>query len=92
MKHSALADDRRRVVDGMSDRVTKLRYGMLEDEEDEACATCRIVEAGSGKIVGLLYVWEDGARQPLWFDGVKPHVAFVVLSEPRRKLEQDLHD
>ena len=54
---------------------------MLEDEEDEARATDRIVDAQSGEIVGLVYEWRDGVKQPLWFDGQKLDVVFVVLAE-----------
>ena len=47
--------------------------------EDEACATDRIVEVETGEIVGLIYVWEDGTKQPLWFNGEKPSVVFVSI-------------
>ena len=43
---------------------------MLESDEDEARATKRIIDPGTGETVGLLYVWEDGCAQPLWFKGV----------------------
>lgn len=52
---------------------------MLEDEEDEASATDRIVEVRSGETVGLIYTWEDGAQQPLWFDGEKSDVIILDL-------------
>ena len=42
---------------------------MLDSDEDEARATKRIIDAGTGETVGLLYVWEDGCEQPLWFNG-----------------------
>ena len=54
---------------------------MLEDDGDEARATDRIVDAQSGEIVGLVYEWHDGVKQPLWFDGQKLDVVFVVLAE-----------
>ncbi|WP_165587009.1 hypothetical protein [Pseudaestuariivita atlantica] len=43
---------------------------MFESDEDEAKATKRIIDAGTGELVGLLYVWEDGYEQPLWINGV----------------------
>ena len=42
---------------------------MPDSVEDEARATKRIIDAGTGETVGLLYVWEDGCEQPLWFNG-----------------------
>ena len=56
-----------------------LEIGMLENEEDEARATDRIVEVGSGATVGIVYAWEDGAKQPLWFDGEKSDVVILGL-------------
>ena len=47
---------------------------MMDQEEDEGRATDRIVEVGTGETVGLLYVWEDGSKQPLWFDGARQDV------------------
>lgn len=58
-----------------------LGIGMLENEEDEARAIDRIVEVGSGATVGLIYVWEDGEEQPLWFDGEKSDVIVLKLQE-----------
>ena len=55
---------------------------MREDEEDEARATDRIVEVGSGETVGLMYTWDDGSKQPLWFDGEKPDVVVIGLPKP----------
>ena len=54
---------------------------MLDDEENEAHATSRIIEVKTGEIVGLLYVWEDGTKQPFWFDGERLNVAMVDLSK-----------
>lgn len=54
---------------------------MLEDEEDEACATDCIVDVGTGEAVGLLYTWEDGTKQPYWFDGEKSDVVVTCLSK-----------
>ena len=55
---------------------------MLEDEENEAQATERLVDTGSGETVGFLYSWEDGVKQPLWFDGEKPNVIVVEIGNP----------
>ena len=54
---------------------------MFENEEDEARATDRSVEIGTGETVGLLYEWQDGSKQPLWFRGAKPDVIIVGLSK-----------
>jgi len=54
---------------------------MLENDEDEAQATRRIVDKETGKTVGLLYVWEDGYEQPLWLDGARKNVAFSELTD-----------
>lgn len=53
---------------------------MQDDEDNEARVTDRLVELGSGETVGLLYAWEDGVKQPLWFDGERSDV--VVVSFP----------
>lgn len=55
---------------------------MQDDDEIEARATDRIVDAASGETVGLLYVWDDGVKQPLWFDGVKSDVILMGLKDP----------
>ena len=55
---------------------------MLEDEENEARATERLVDTSSGKTVGFLYSWEDGVKQPLWIDGEKPDVIVVEMMKP----------
>lgn len=52
---------------------------MLENDEDEARATRRIIDKETGKTVGLLYVWEDGCEQPLWLDGARKDVALCEL-------------
>jgi len=54
---------------------------MLENDEDEAQATKRIVDKETGKTVGLLYVWEDGYEQPLWLNGARKNVAFSELTD-----------
>lgn len=53
---------------------------MSENDEDEARATDRIVEVGTGDTVGFLYEWQDGSKQPLWFEGAKANVVVVALS------------
>ena len=55
---------------------------MLDDEDNEARATDRIVEIGSGETVGLLYAWEDGVKQPLWFDGERSDVVVIGFLQP----------
>jgi hypothetical protein len=55
---------------------------MLDDEDNEARATDRIVEVGSGETVGFLYAWEDGVKQPLWFDGERSDVVVIGLLNP----------
>lgn len=55
---------------------------MLEDEGNEARATERLVDTGSGETVGFLYSWEDGVKQPLWFDGEKLDVIVVEMRKP----------
>lgn len=55
---------------------------MLDDEDNEARATDRIVEVGSGETVGLLYAWEDGVKQPLWFNGERSGVVVIELVTP----------
>ncbi len=57
---------------------------MLKDEEDEACATDRIVEVDSGETVGLVYEWEDGTQQPFWFDGAKLDVVAIGICKLAR--------
>ncbi|MEM9232335.1 MAG: hypothetical protein AAGB10_22330 [Pseudomonadota bacterium] len=52
---------------------------MSENEEDEARATDRIVEVETGETVGFVYEWQDGTKQPLWFDGEKPNVVLIDL-------------
>lgn len=52
---------------------------MSKNDEDEARATDRIVDVGTGETVGLVYEWQDGSKQPLWFDGVKPNTVVVCL-------------
>ena len=54
---------------------------MSENEEDEARATGRIVEVETGETVGFLYEWQDGSKQPFWFEGAKPDVVVVGLSK-----------
>lgn len=54
---------------------------MLESDEDEARATKRIIDAGTGETVGLLYVWEDGCEQPLWLNGVCENTDLRELDE-----------
>lgn len=54
---------------------------MIDQDEDEGRATDRIVELETGETVGLVYVWEDGCKQPLWFNGVKSDVVLVGLSK-----------
>lgn len=54
---------------------------MLECNEDEAQATRRIIDVGTGETVGLLYVWEDGYEQPMWFNGVCENTALRELDE-----------
>ena len=61
--------------------LSDLRTDMPEDEENEAIATYRIIEAESGETVGLLYEWEDGVKQPLWFDGEKFDVVTVEIRD-----------
>ena len=56
---------------------------MMDQEEDEGRATDRIVEVGTGETVGLLYVWEDGSKQPLWFNGARQDVVAVSLCRSR---------
>ena len=51
---------------------------MSENEEDEARAIDRIVEVGTGEVVGLLYEWQDGSKQPLWFECAKSDVVIVA--------------
>lgn len=58
---------------------------MLESEDDEATATERIVDRKTGETVGLIYAWEDGVRQPLWFEGAKEEVVTVRLIEPNKR-------
>jgi len=48
-------------------------------EDDEANVTDRIIDLETGEIVGLLYQWRDGAKQPLWFDGVRKDVRYSNL-------------
>ena len=60
----------------------KLGSGMLENEEDEAIATHRIVMVGTCQTVGVLYEWQDGSKQPLWFNGSKSEVVLIGLSAP----------
>ena len=60
---------------------------MPENVEDEARATDRIVEVGSGATVGLIYVWEDGVKQPLWFDGERSDVIILGLCETLKTSE-----
>ena len=55
---------------------------MLEDEENEARATESLVDTCSGETVGFLYSWEDGVKQPLWFDGEKLDVIVVEMRKP----------
>ena len=54
---------------------------MLDSDEDEARATKRIIDAGTGETVGLLYIWEDGCEQPLWFNGVCENAELRQLEE-----------
>ena len=54
---------------------------MLECNEDEAQATRRIIDVGTGETVGLLYVWEDGYEQPMWFNGVCQNTALKELED-----------
>lgn len=58
---------------------------MLESEDEEATATERIVDRKTGETVGLIYAWEDGVRQPLWFEGAKEEVVTVRLIEPKQR-------
>ena len=58
---------------------------MLESEDEEATATERIVDRKTGETVGLIYAWEDGVRQPLWFGGAKEEVVTVRLIEPKQR-------
>ena len=58
---------------------------MLESEDDEATATERIVDRKTGETVGLIYAWEDGVRQPHWFEGAKEEVVTVRLIEPKQR-------
>lgn len=53
----------------------------LDFEESEACATERLVEVASGETVGLLYTWDDGVKQPYWFDGERSDVIAINLLE-----------
>ena len=73
-----------RKVGKVPERVLILESGMQDDEENEARVTDRIIEVGSGKTVGLVYAWEDGVKQPLWFDGKKANVVVVVLPDQER--------
>ena len=54
---------------------------MQENDEDEARATRRIVDAETGETVGFLYVWEDGYEQPLWLNGVCENTDLRGLDE-----------
>lgn len=63
----------------ISEHVSILGNGMQDDDDNEASATNRIVEVGSGETVGLLYVWEDGVKQPLWFDGKRQDVVVIGI-------------
>ena len=54
---------------------------MLDDEEDEARAIGRIVHIETGETVGLVYVWEDGARQPFWFGTARKGVVVEDLQK-----------
>ena len=54
---------------------------MLECDEDEAQATRRIIDVGTGETVGLLYVWEDGYEQPMWLNGVCENTALRELED-----------
>lgn len=56
---------------------------MMDKEEDEGRATDRIVEVGTVETVGLIYVWEDGSKQPLWFNGARQDVVAVSLCRSR---------
>lgn len=53
----------------------------LDFEESEACATERLVEIASGETVGLLYTWDDGVKQPYWFNGERSDVIAINLKE-----------
>lgn len=65
----------------ISEHVSILGNGMQDDEDNEASATDRIVEVGSGETVGLLYIWEDGVKQPLWFDGKRQDVVAIGIPD-----------
>ncbi|MGZ2260053.1 hypothetical protein [Roseobacter sp. A03A-229] len=52
-----------------------------DKEENEARAIERIVDLATGETVGFFYVWEDGTKQPYWFDGVKSDVIAIELDK-----------
>lgn len=55
---------------------------MLENDEDEARATSRVVDIETGETVGFLYVWEDGFEQPFWLNGARKNVTLKEQEEP----------
>ena len=63
---------------------------MFQDDKDEASATHRIVEAISGKTVGIMYRWQDGVSQPLWLDAKQSNVLLIALArEPQGTDDED---
>lgn len=70
-----------RTVGDISEHVSILGNGMQDDEDNEASATDRIVEVTSGETVGLLYIWEDGVKQPLWFNGKRQDVVVIGIPD-----------
>lgn len=56
---------------------------MGDDFENEARAIKYIVDAGTHETVGLVYVWEDGVVQPLWFHGRQANVFILAIPEHR---------
>lgn len=62
---------------------------MLDEEDNEARATDRLVVVGTGETVGLLYAWEDGVKQPLWFDGERSDVVVQAISTRRKCMAHD---
>lgn len=53
----------------------------LDDHDDAAEVTLRIIDQETGVTVGYVHAWEDGVTQPLWLNGVRTGVRFVDIDQ-----------
>lgn len=55
---------------------------MKPSQKEEARLVARLVEPRNGIVVGLLYLWETGDAEPMWFNGeMQDAVSEPILDE-----------